>query len=100
MGDGINREAARNSPKKTSRIINPFTIHHPCVSYFMFTRVSSIAIFNKPSRIAVEQKYSLEILISESKKLHKEIDEILKIRAENKYDNQSDSVQFLLGRQR
>jgi len=73
-------DAAKNNPKKTRRIIAPFIViallpfsifdFSSCASTIM----SSIAIFNKPSRILVEQLYTLTISILDAEDSHEDVD--------------------------
>ena len=64
MGEGINKDAPVNRTKKTMRIATPFNAFHTLLVLALFFSsisvysVSSIAIFNKPSRMAVELKYN------------------------------------------
>lgn len=64
MGEGINKDAPVNRTKKTMRIAAPFNAFHTLLVLVLFFNgvsvysVSSIAIFNKPSRMAVELKYN------------------------------------------
>ena len=80
IGEGISRDAAKNNPKKTRRIIAPFiVITLQPFSIFDFSscasaRMSSIAIFNKPSRILVEQQYTLTISILDAEDSHEDVD--------------------------
>jgi hypothetical protein len=71
IGEGIIRDAAVNNMKKTIRIV-PFVGVRPLLifdSVFLVDccpTVSSIAIFNKPCRIAVEQKYTKGLTCSKN----------------------------------
>ena len=80
IGEGISRDAAKNNPKKTRRIIVPLIVFTLLPSYVFdvsscaSTGLSCVAIFNKPSRILVEQQYTLTIDILNAENSHEEID--------------------------
>ena len=100
IGDGISRDAAANNPKKTTRIIAPFilTTFLGCLVWFFhlsLTRLSSIVIFNKPCRTAVEQQYRAAFnILEKTEQLHKKVHEILQKRTQNEHRNQPDSPKF------